>query len=54
MCRHKKIIPYYLEIDILFKLYFHDGRFEKWLKFIFRSNFFPGNIANIIPRSPEQ
>ena len=36
-----------------FKLGFYDGHFEKWTKAIFRPNFFPGNIANIIV-SPEQ
>ena len=41
-----------LELEILCKLHFHGGHFEKCPKPILRPNFFSGNIANAIPRSP--
>ena len=41
-----------LELEILSKLDFHGGYFEKYPKPILRPNFFSGNIANAIPRSP--
>ena len=41
-----------LELEILSKLDFYDSHFEKWPEPIFRTNFFSGNISNIIPRIP--
>ena len=40
-----------LELEILFKLDFNGGPFEKWPKSILRPNFCSGNITHIIPRS---
>ena len=41
-----------LELEILSELDFYDSHFEKWPEPIFRTNFFSGNISNIIPRIP--
>ena len=46
------MIPCKLELEILSKLDFRCGNFEKWPKLISRPNFFSGNIVNIIHRSP--
>ena len=40
-----------LELDILSKLDFYGGNFEKWPK-PHMTHIISGNIANIIPRSP--
>ena len=47
----KILILCQLELEILFKLDFNGGPFEKWPKAILRPNFFSGNITHIIPRS---
>ena len=51
-CRHQNYDFMSVRTGDIVQIIFHGGHLKKLLKPIFRSNFYSGTIANIIPMSP--